>query len=57
MHPFEYNKALTGQTVQKPRGEIMTSAVDNYLGQALGQLYAKLYFPKSAKNADAGACE
>ncbi|MCS3794707.1 M13 family metallopeptidase [Niastella sp. OAS944] len=46
---FAYNKALTGQAVQKSRGEIMASAVDNYLGQALGQLYVKLYFPESAK--------
>ncbi|OQP40082.1 peptidase M13 [Niastella yeongjuensis] len=46
---FGYNKALTGQTVQKSRGEIMASAVDTYLGQALGQLYTKLYFPESAK--------
>jgi putative endopeptidase len=46
---FEYNKVLTGQTVQKPRGELMASAVDNYLGQALGQLYVKLYFSESAK--------
>jgi putative endopeptidase len=27
--------------VQKSRGEIMASAVDNYLGEALGQLYVK----------------
>lgn len=46
---FAYNKALTGQAVQKSRGEIMASAVDNFLGQALGQLYVKLYFPESAK--------
>ena len=46
---FEYNKALTGQAVQRSRGEMMASAVDNYLGQALGQLYVKLYFPESAK--------
>ncbi|AEW00116.1 peptidase M13 [Niastella koreensis] len=46
---FAYNKALTGQTAQKSRGEIMASAVDNYLGMALGQLYTKLYFPESAK--------
>ncbi|HKK12883.1 MAG TPA: M13 family metallopeptidase, partial [Flavobacteriaceae bacterium] len=29
--------------------EIMTSAVDNYLGEALGQLYVKKYFPEEAK--------
>lgn len=46
---FRYNKALTGQAVQKTRGEIMSGAVDDYLGQALGQLYTKLYFPESAK--------
>jgi putative endopeptidase len=46
---FEYNKALTGQAMQKARGEIMANAVDNYLGMALGQLYTKLYFPESAK--------
>ena len=46
---FEYNKALTGQAVQKARGEIMASAVDSYLGMALGQLYTKLFFPESAK--------
>jgi putative endopeptidase len=46
---FNYNKALTGQSAQKPRGEMMTSAVDNYLGYALGQIYVKLYFPESAK--------
>jgi putative endopeptidase len=33
----------------KNRGEIMASAVDNYLGEALGQLYVKKYFPESAK--------
>jgi putative endopeptidase len=46
---FEYNKALTGQAMQKTRGETMTSLVDAYLGQALGQLYTKVYFPESAK--------
>jgi putative endopeptidase len=33
---------------QKSRGEIMASAVDNYLGEALGQLYVKI-FPESKK--------
>jgi len=46
---FDYTKVITGQTVQKTRGEIMASAVDNYLGEALGQLYVKKYFPESAK--------
>ena len=46
---FEFNKALSGQAVQKSRGEIMASQVDNSLGQALGQLYVKKYFSEDAK--------
>jgi putative endopeptidase len=34
---------------KKSRGEIMASAVDNYLGEALGQLYVKKYFQKAKK--------
>jgi putative endopeptidase len=46
---FQYSKALTGQATQKPRKQIMTEAVDNYLGQALGQLYVKRYFNEASK--------
>ena len=46
---FDFNKVISGQAVQKTRGEIMASAVDTYLGEALGQLYVKKYFPESAK--------
>ncbi len=46
---FEYTKILSGQAVQKTRGEKMASAVDGYLGEALGQLYVKKYFPEAAK--------
>ncbi|MCZ4319336.1 M13 family metallopeptidase [Aequorivita viscosa] len=46
---FEFTKVLSGQAVQKTRGEKMASAVDNYLGEALGQLYVKKYFPEDAK--------
>lgn len=46
---FEFTKVLSGQAVQKSRGEIMASAVDNYLGEALGELYVKKYFPEEAK--------
>ncbi|WP_026451987.1 M13 family metallopeptidase [Aequorivita capsosiphonis] len=46
---FEYAKVLSGQAVQKTRGEKMASSVDNYLGEALGQLYVKKYFPEEAK--------
>jgi putative endopeptidase len=46
---FEFTKVLSGQAVQKPRGEIMASAVDGTLGYALGQLYVKKYFSEDAK--------
>ena len=46
---FEFTKVLSGQAVQKTRGEKMASAVDRYLGEALGQLYVKKYFPEEAK--------
>ncbi len=46
---FEFSKVLSGQAVQKSRGEIMANNVDRSLGQALGQLYVKKYFPEAAK--------
>lgn len=46
---FNFNKVLSGQAVQKTRGEIIATAVDNHLGEALGQLYVKKYFPEAAK--------
>jgi putative endopeptidase len=46
---FEFNKVLSGQAVQKSRGEIMASNVDRSLGMALSQLYVKKYFPEAAK--------
>jgi putative endopeptidase len=46
---FEYTKVLSGQAVQKTRGEKMANVVDNYLGEALGELYVKKYFSEDAK--------
>jgi len=46
---FEFSKLLSGQAIQKSRRQIMTQNVDNYLGQALGQLYVKRYFNEDAK--------
>jgi putative endopeptidase len=46
---FEFRKVLSGQTTQKSRRQIITDDVDNYLGQALGQLYVKRYFNEDAK--------
>jgi putative endopeptidase len=46
---FEFTKVLSGQAVQKTRGEIMAEVVDRSLGEALGQLYVKKYFSEDAK--------
>jgi len=46
---FEFSKVLSGQAVQKSRRQVMTENVDNYLGQALGQLYVKRYFNEDSK--------
>jgi len=46
---FEFTKVISGQAVQKSRGEIMANIVDNYLGEALGQVYVNKYFPEDAK--------
>jgi putative endopeptidase len=44
-----YGKILSGQMEQKPRWKRMTYLVDDELGDALGQLYVKEYFPPKAK--------
>jgi putative endopeptidase len=46
---FEYTKVVQGQAVQKARGEQIAEAVDNLLGEALGQLYVKKYFTENAR--------
>lgn len=46
---FAFTKVVSGQAVQKTRGERMASAVDNSLGEALGQIYVNKYFPEEAK--------
>jgi putative endopeptidase len=46
---FEFRKVISGQAVQKKRGEMMAGEVDGYLGEALGQMYVKKYFSEDAK--------
>ncbi len=46
---FEYNKALSGQSTEKPRAQVIADAVDRQMGFALGQLYIKRYFSEDAK--------
>ena len=46
---FEFNKVISGQAVQKTRGEKTASLADQKLGEALGQLYVTKYFTEDAK--------
>ena len=46
---FQYVRAISGQQALKPRAERMAEVVDASLGEALGQIYVKRYFPPEAK--------
>jgi putative endopeptidase len=46
---FAYSQALTGQKVQAPRSERISSLTDNSIGELLGQLYVKRHFNEQAK--------
>ncbi len=46
---FEYTKALSGQSTEKTRAQVMAEAVDRQMGFALGKLYVKRYFGEDAK--------
>lgn len=45
-----YGKALQGTKVQRPRDKRALGAVNGALGDALGKLYVKRFFPASAKS-------
>jgi putative endopeptidase len=44
-----YGKTLQGQQQLKPRWKRCTEEVDDYLGEALGQVYVEKYFPPQAR--------
>lgn len=44
-----YNRVLSGQKEQKPRWKRAVAMIDGSLGEMVGQLYVKKYFPESAK--------
>ena len=46
---FVFNKVLTGQKIQTPRWQRMSSLTDGSIGDLLGQLYVKEYFKPEAK--------
>lgn len=46
---FAFNQVMTGQKVQTPRWQRMSSLTDGVLGDLLGQLYVAKYFKPQAK--------
>ena len=44
-----YGKVLSGKQENKPRWKRVIGTVDGCLGEALGQMYVKSYFPAEAK--------
>lgn len=44
-----YGKVLSGRQVNSPRWKRAVSAVENTLGEAVGQMYVEKYFPAAAK--------
>ncbi|MGI4727470.1 MAG: M13 family metallopeptidase, partial [Janthinobacterium lividum] len=46
---FDFAQALSGQKVQTPRWQRMSSLTDGAIGELLGQLYVKEYFTPEAK--------
>ena len=45
-----YGKVMRGIEAQRPRWERVISATNRALGEALGQMYVKTYFPPEAKD-------
>ncbi|MFT4093180.1 MAG: M13 family metallopeptidase [Niabella sp.] len=46
---FAFNQVVTGQKIQTPRWQRMSSLTDGNIGELLGQLYVKEYFKPEAK--------
>lgn len=44
-----YNRVMSGQKEPKPRWKRAVSMIDGTLGEMVGQLYVKQYFPENAK--------
>lgn len=46
---FEFDKVLRGVKGKRPLWEEALSVTEDYLGEAIGQLYVEEYFPRSSK--------
>ena len=46
---FDFSKSITGQDEKKPRWKRAVAMIDGSLGEEIGHLYTKKYFPEVAK--------
>ncbi|MCH5226590.1 MAG: M13 family metallopeptidase [Muribaculaceae bacterium] len=46
---FEFNKVFSGVQEQQPRWKKALATTEGFLGEAVGELYVKEYFPESSK--------
>lgn len=46
---FDFNKVVSGVQSQRPRWKRSLAATEGMLGEAIGELYVKQYFPESSK--------
>ncbi len=46
---FEYRRSISGVEVPQPRWKRVLNAEENAIGEALGQLFVKEYFPEKSK--------
>jgi len=46
---FEFSKVLSGQNEKKPRWKRAVAMIDGSIGEEIGRLYTKKYFPDTAK--------
>lgn len=54
---FDYNKVVSGVQQQRPRWKEALGAAESQLGEAIGELYVKEYFPASSKEYMIGLVE
>lgn len=54
---FEFNKVMSGVKQQRPRWKRALGTTEGYLGEAIGELYVKEYFPESSKKYMEGLVE
>lgn len=54
---FDFSKVVSGVQQKQPRWKKSLSTTEDYLGEAIGELYVEKYFPESSKQYMAGLIE